>query len=173
MAAQEVPVHSVQAQIHIARLHALDHEIERLRRELFELWSNAASTDRILAVDRMLREATLPPTLSNDLRAMQEAVRDAWVTSRLAQHVQRVDPQRQRPADAGLAWLQLKMMERELDAFLQANNLYDLLFTVGETYLHTVPAIGGTPTLKSLLDERDRERAKRVPILPPIEDAHA
>jgi hypothetical protein len=166
-------VPSMQAQIHVARLHALDHEIDRLRRELLELWQNAASTDRILAVDRVLREAMLPPGLAHDLHAMQEAVRDAWVKSRLAQHVHRVDPRRARPADAGLAWLQLKMMERELDAFLASNNLFDLLLTAGETYLHPVPAVGGSATLKSLLAERERERARRFPILPPIEDAVA
>lgn len=172
--AQEVPLHSMQAQIHAARLHALDHEIERLRRELLELWSSAASTDRILAVDRLLRESMLPPALALDLQVMQEAVREAWVTSRLAQHVQKMMASpRARPADAGLAWLQLKMMERELDAFLHANTLFDLLFRVGETYLHTVPAITGSPTLKALLDERERERARRIPIFAPVDEARA
>lgn len=147
------------------RLATIEREIERTRRTLLHLWRQASPADRLFAVDRLLRETILPPDISQRLQDVQDAVRDAWATARVATHLRLSIP-----ADAGLASLQLSLVERDRDAFLENHKLFDKVFVVAESYFRDVPMIQGAPTLKALLHEREIARAQLVPILPPVED---
>lgn len=147
------------------RTATLDREIERTRRTLKSLWRTASPADRLFAVDRLLRDTLLPREISQQLHEVQDAVRDAWATARVAAHVRLSIP-----ADAGLAALQLSLIERDRDNFLEAHQLFDKVFAAAESFFRDVPMIQGAPTLKALLHERERVRAQAVPILPPIED---
>jgi len=138
---------------------------ERARRSLLELWRRASPADRLFAVDRLLRETVLEHEVSQRLHAVQDAVRDAWATARVAAHLKDSVP-----ADAGLASLQLSLVERDRDVFLENNGLFDRVFVAAESYFRDVPMIQGAPTLKTLLNEREIARAALVPILPPLED---
>ena len=94
-------------------------------------------------------------------------MRDAWATARVASHLKMSIP-----ADAGLASLQLSLIERDRDNYLEAHQLFDKVFAAAEGYFRDVPMVQGAPTLKGLLYAREVARAQLVPILPPIfEDA--
>ena len=152
------------------RLATLEREIERTRRTLKALWRAASPADRLFAVDRLLRDTVLPYEVSQQLHDVQDAVRDAWATARVTTHIRLSIP-----ADAGLASLQLSLIERDRDNFLEAHQLFDRVFVAAESYFRDVPMIQGAPTLKGLLYEREIARAQLVPILPPIfeDDARA
>jgi hypothetical protein len=144
-------------------LHTLDHEIDVARRVLRELWWKATAADRIFAVDRLLREDMLAPAVQAKLQHLQDVVRDAWVTARVASALHESVP-----ADAQLAGLQLTIAERDRDNYLEAHRLYDALFIAAESYLRSVPIVAGG-SFRELVHERDRLRAKLVPILPPLD----
>lgn len=151
------------------RLAMIERDIERARRTLRDLWRRASPADRLFAVDRLLRETVLEPDVSQRLHTVQDAVRDAWAMARVTAHLKETVPS----ADAGLASLQLTMIERDRDAFLEANKLFDKVFVAAEAYFRDVPMIQGAPTLKSLLYERDVALASLVHFLPPLEEGAA
>ena len=148
-----------------AGLPSVERAIEQARRVLRDLWWKASTADRIFAVDRLVREELLAPALQTRLAQMQDVVRDTWATARaLAALGDKI------PADAQLAGLQLTIAERDRDNFLEEHRLWDALFMAAEGYLRAVPLVAGGG-FKELVHERDRLRAKLVPILPPVEDA--
>ncbi len=146
-----------------ASLSAVDRAIADTRRRLRALWLKASTADRIFAVDRLLREERLPPDVQAGLQAMQDVVRDVWVTARVSATLHGV------PADAQLAGLQLTIVERDRDNHLDAHGLFDALFVAAEGYLRSRPLTAGS-SFRELLHERDRIRARLVPILPPVDD---
>jgi hypothetical protein len=145
------------------RFAAIEREIAATRRQLQELWRSASPADRIFAVDRLLRETILPPQVQQRLQAVQDVVRDAWVTARVANVLKDAVP-----ADARVASLQYSLQERVRDAYLEENRLYDALFLVSEGYLRAEPKAG--PSFRDLWRQREVMLAKLVPILPPVED---
>lgn len=147
------------------RLAIIERDIERTRRVLMEAWRRASPADRLFAVDRLLREVVLDHAISQRLHIVQDHVRDAWATARVAAHLKDSVP-----ADASLASLQLRLIERDRDVFLEQNSLFDKVFVVAEGYFRDVPMIQGAPTLKTLLYEREVARAALLNFLPPIED---
>lgn len=147
------------------RLAIIEREIERTRRVLMDAWRRASPADRLFAVDRLLREVVLDPAVSQRLHLVQDHVRDAWATARVAAHLKDSVP-----ADASLASLQLRLIERDRDVFLEANNLFDKVFVAAEGYFRDVPMVQGAPTLKTLLHEREIARAALLNFLPPVED---
>ena len=144
-------------------LSAMQKQIDEIRRNLCELWQDAAHTERMFAVDRMLRDCALPAAAATELGELQDRVRDAWAAARLQA------ASAPRFANAKLAGLQLTLAERELDGYLEAHGLYDALFTVAEAYLHEAPIVASM-SFRELVAERDRVRARLVPILPPLDD---
>lgn len=147
------------------RLATIERDIERTRRLLLDLWRRASPADRLFAVDRLLREVVLDHDVAEQLHTVQDHVRDAWATARVAAHLKESVP-----ADASLASLQLRLIERDRDVFLEHNGLFDKVFVAAEGYFRDVPMIQGAPTLKTLLYERDVARASLLHFLPPIED---
>jgi hypothetical protein len=143
----------------------LEREIVAMRRELHEMWRAAPTADRIFAVDRLLRADVLAPDVEEQVRTVQDRVRDRWVTARVTTTMHGVH------ADARVAGLQLMLVEQRRDGLLQHLGLFDLLFSVAEGYLRAVPLVAGERTFKDLLRARDVERARLVPILAPVEDA--
>jgi hypothetical protein len=144
-------------------LAVLEREIVAARIELRRLWRSAAPADRVFAVDRLLRDDLLSPALQAGLQSIQDVVRDRWVTARVASTLKSVT------ADARIAALNHTIAEQERDNFLEAHALFDALFATAEGYLRAVPADGGRP-FRELLRARELERARLVPILPPIDD---
>jgi hypothetical protein len=139
-------------------LRALDREIEGARYELRELWWKASPADRIFAVDRYLRDGWFVDERAEaELQRTQDAVRNAWATARAASTLVNVDTQ--------LASLQLMLAERDRDNVLAKYAMFDALFATAEGYLHD-----GNPFFRELVHERDRRRARLVPILPPVDD---
>jgi hypothetical protein len=147
------------------RLAIIERDIERTRRTLMELWRRASPADRLFAVDRLLRDVVLDHDVAEQLHTVQDHVRDAWATARVAAHLRDSVP-----ADARLASLQLRLIERDRDVFLVQNDLFDKVFVAAEGYFRDVPQIQGAPTLKTLLYEREVARASLLHFLPPIED---
>lgn len=147
------------------RLATIERDIERTRRTLMDLWRRASPADRLFAVDRLLREVVLDHDVAAQLHSVQDHVRDAWATARVAAHLRDSVP-----ADASLASLQLRLIERDRDVFLEQNGLFDRVFVAAEGYFRDVPQIQGAPTLKTLLYEREVARASLLHFLPPVED---
>ena len=146
-------------------LGIIEREIEQARRALRELWWKASTADRIFAVDRLLRDEVVARPVQHALQDVQDVVRDTWVTARVASALHESVP-----ADAQLAGLQLTIAERDRDNFLEEHRLYDALFISAESYLRAMPIVAGS-SFKELMHERDRMRAKLVPILPPLDDS--
>jgi hypothetical protein len=144
----------------------LEREMAEQRRRLLELWRLASPADRLFAVDRLLRETVLPGDVQRQLQVVQDAVRDAWVTARVAKVLKD-----KMPADARVASLQYSLSERVRDAFLDQHELYDRLFLVAEGYFRTSPLTQGTPTFRDLWRRREILLAEMYPILPPVEDS--
>jgi hypothetical protein len=144
----------------------LDRELEAARRALHELWLNASPTDRIFAVDRLLREETVPMELEDDLERLAERVRDAWSVLRSRRHAA------PSAADTLQAELSLELAERERDDWLERHDLFDALFSAAESYLHDVPILGER-TFRELLRQRTQLRASLVRILPPLDETRA
>jgi len=145
-------------------LGIIEREIEAARRALRELWWKTSTADRIFAVERLLRDEVVPHGVQQNLQHVQDVVRDTWVTARVASALHETVP-----ADAQLAGLQLTIAERDRDNFLEQNRLFDALFVSAEGYLRAMPMVAGT-SFRELIHERDRLRAKLVPILPPVDD---
>lgn len=144
-------------------LPALEQEIAIARRTLRALWRKVAPADRIFAVDRLLRDEVLSPELQRGLQAIQDVVRDRWVTARVASTMKSVT------ADARVASLNHALSEQHRDDFLDGHALFDALFASAEGFLRSVPAAGGRG-FKELLRARDIERSRVFPILPPVEE---
>jgi hypothetical protein len=148
------------------RLAAVERQIVLARRELMELWRRANPADRIFAVDRLLRENILEPEVQQRLQAVQDVVRDAWVTARVARALRGAVP-----ADARVAGLQYSLSERHRDSFLEEHHIFDALFLTAEGYLRAVPPAPNAPTFRDLWRKRENLFARIVPILPPEEEA--
>jgi hypothetical protein len=146
-------------------LGLVERAIEASRRKLRELWWKASTADRLFAIDRLLREDLVAPPVLGELQRVQDRVRDAWATAR-AVSAFGINV----PADAQLAGLQLTIAERDRDNFLEQERLFDALFMAAEGYLRSAP-LGAGGSFRELVHERDRLRAKIVPILPPVDDA--
>jgi hypothetical protein len=144
-------------------LTKLERRIDETRRTLRELWWQTGTADRLFAVDRLLRDDLIAPGLQAQLQAKQDAVRNTWITARVAAKLDDV------AADAQLADLQLTMAERDRDNFMEEHQLFDPLFMSAESYLRPIPIVAGG-TFRELVHERERMRAKLVPILPPVDD---
>lgn len=91
-------------------------------------------------------------------------MRDRWVTVRAAGASSVVG------ADARIAGLHQMLAEQRRDDLLETAGLFDLLFLHAEGYLRSATG-AGRPTFKELLRARDLERARLVPILPPVDEA--
>ena len=148
------------------QLADLDRELDRARRALRELWHRVSPTDRIFAVDRLLRDEALPFELEDELEEVAERVRDAWVLVRFRRH------SAPSSADTLQAELSLELAERERDAWLEDKHLFDVLFCAAESYLHAVPVLGER-TFRELLRQRNQMRQSLVRILPPLDDVAA
>jgi hypothetical protein len=149
------------------QLADLDRELDRARRALRELWHRVSPTDRIFAIDRLLRDESLPFELEEELEEVSERVREAWVLVRFRRH------SAPHSADTLQAELSLELAERERDAWLDDNQLFDALFCAAESYLHNVKKPQGERTFKELLRQRNQMRQSLVKILPPLDDVVA
>lgn len=92
-------------------------------------------------------------------------MRDAWATARVAARFKHSVP-----ADVALASLQLSLIERDRDNFLEERGLFDKLCVAAESFLRAAPTMQGAVSFRTLLRERELARTQLVPILPPIED---
>lgn len=123
----------------------------------------ASPADRLFAVDRLLRESLLPVDVQRRLQAVQDVVRDAWVTVRVARAMRD-----QVPVDVRVAGLQYALVERVRDSFLDDRGIFDALFLVAEGYLRAGPLTGSS--FRDLWRQRETLLARLVPILPPLEE---
>ena len=149
----------------VGRLTILDRQIVRARRDLRALWRAASPADRLFSVERLLQETALPPEIARQLHDVQDAVRDAWAMARVAARFKHSVP-----ADVALASLQLSLIERDRDNFLEERGLFDKLCVAAESFLRAAPTMQGAVSFRTLLRERELARTQLVPILPPIED---
>ncbi len=130
------------------------------RAELQVSWRAARATDKLFAVDRLLKSDALDSVLEARIVAAHSAVRAAWASARAAKIAGAALAQKQHE-------LALMIAEVELDRALDAPGMFDALFSMAETYLRQVPRAADTPTFQELLRTRDDVRRAVLRILPP------
>jgi hypothetical protein len=133
--------------------------INARKRVLVERWRKAHAYDRMLAVRRLLDEASLEPQMKIDLWEKHQAVQAAWarirsVQVRLAAAARLPEPPRDLPLwkhAVTMGQVELQRAEGERDRVLGAHALWDDLFTTSETFLLAKPYTRETVPLRELL----------------------
>lgn len=147
-----------------AALCVVERKLAHARRRLAQLWDAARPADRIFAVDRLLRDGSLPPERATRLRTVQHLVREAWAKHRLTQRSVG-DPS----LDVRIASLALDLAERARDEVLVEDGLLDALFFAAEGYVHTSPR--HEPTFRDLWHAREVMLSRLMPTAATMNEA--
>ncbi|MDP2340864.1 MAG: hypothetical protein Q8O67_07905 [Deltaproteobacteria bacterium] len=154
-----------------ADLDAVQRRIVARKREIAGCWGNATTADRLLAVDRLLRDGNLSGAQVADVGALQSGVRSAF-------HAVRAERKRAGAVDvasAHLARLEAEVVRQETarDRFIGAAGLTEELWRTSETFVLPAQMARQGPfrellAFEALLEQRVLH-LQRKPARPPAE----
>jgi len=139
-----VPLHELKQS-----LQEIETAIAQRKQVLKELWRRAGVPDRVLALQRMMREGGVPGAAADVVVTLTDQMETAFRQVRAA----RASGQ---PARISAAEVDLQLAIRALDELIAEAGLFDMLFKVSESFLIDVPYERGIRPLPSMFEQKER-----------------